>query len=49
VPEPPAGILADVDVAVGPGLLEATPGGPSRLIGRPTTPIADSVAQDLTG
>ncbi|MFI0821394.1 SDR family oxidoreductase [Streptomyces sp. NPDC021098] len=49
LPEPLAAILADVDTAIGRGLLAATPGDLSRLIGRPTTPIADSVAVALKG
>ncbi|MEV7089866.1 SDR family oxidoreductase [Streptomyces sp. NPDC093085] len=47
LPGPFAAILADVDLAVGRGLLSATPGELARLIGRPTTPLADSVAAAL--
>ncbi|MFD3435906.1 SDR family oxidoreductase [Streptomyces sp. NPDC058685] len=43
VPAPFAEILVDVDAAVGRGLLAATSGDLSRLAGRPTTPLADSV------
>ncbi|MFF7650790.1 SDR family oxidoreductase [Streptomyces sp. NPDC007983] len=49
LPEPLAAILADVDTAIGRGRLAATPGDLARLIGRPTTPIADSVAVALKG
>jgi NAD(P)H dehydrogenase (quinone) len=37
----------DVDNAIGRGELSSTPGDLSRLIGRPTTPIADSIATAL--
>jgi NAD(P)H dehydrogenase (quinone) len=48
VPEPLAGILVDVDVsAVRRGLLQGGSGDLRRLIGRPTTPIADSIAAAL--
>ncbi|MGV9855373.1 SDR family oxidoreductase [Streptomyces sp. NPDC003442] len=49
VPEPLAVILSDVESAIGRGRLDATPSELSRLIGRPTTPIADSVAVALKG
>ncbi|WNE98098.1 SDR family oxidoreductase [Streptomyces luomodiensis] len=49
VPEPLAAILSDVEAAIERGRLAATPGDLSRLIGRPTTPIADSVAAALKG
>ena len=49
LPEPLAAILADVDTAIERGLLAATPGDLSRLTGRPTTPIADSLAVALKG
>ncbi|WP_438492753.1 SDR family oxidoreductase [Streptomyces asiaticus] len=49
VPEPFAVILSDVEAAIECGRLDATPGDLSRLIGRPTTPIADSVAAALKG
>jgi NAD(P)H dehydrogenase (quinone) len=44
VPAAFAEILVDVDDAISRGALAATPGDLSRLIGRPTTPIADSIA-----
>ncbi|WP_447038024.1 SDR family oxidoreductase [Streptomyces sp. DSM 118878] len=44
LPEPLAAMLVDVDAAIGRGRLSATSGDLSRLIGRPTTPIADAVA-----
>jgi NAD(P)H dehydrogenase (quinone) len=44
VPAAFAEILVDVDDAIGRGALASTPGDLSRLIGRPTTPIADSIA-----
>ncbi|GAA4594222.1 SDR family oxidoreductase [Planotetraspora phitsanulokensis] len=47
VPEGFADILVDVDDAISRGLLAATPGDLSRLIGRPTTPIADTIAAAL--
>lgn len=39
-----AEILVDVDVAIGRGLLAGTSGDLARLIGRPTTPLAETVA-----
>jgi NAD(P)H dehydrogenase (quinone) len=47
IPEGFAAILADVDNAITRGALAATPGDLSRLIGRPTTPLADSIAAEL--
>ncbi|GAA3513403.1 NAD(P)H dehydrogenase (quinone) [Streptosporangium album] len=47
VPASFAEILVDVDNAIGRGALSFTPGDLSRLIGRPTTPIADSIATAL--
>ncbi|GAA2069678.1 NAD(P)H-binding protein [Actinomadura alba] len=47
VPEVFADVLVDVDDAISRGALAATPGDLSRLIGRPTTPIADSIAAAL--
>ncbi|WP_405715727.1 MULTISPECIES: SDR family oxidoreductase [unclassified Streptomyces] len=44
VPEGFAAILVDVDEAIGRGLLAATSGDLARLIGRPTTPLAETVA-----
>jgi NAD(P)H dehydrogenase (quinone) len=45
LPEGFAAILADVDVAVGNGALAGTPGDLSRLTGRPTTPIGETIAE----
>lgn len=48
LPEPLAEILVDVDVsAIRTGLLQGGSGDLSRLIGRPTTPLADSIAAAL--
>lgn len=47
VPAPFADILVDVDAAVSRGLLATVTGDLARLIGRPTTPIADSIAAAL--
>ncbi|MEU1016778.1 SDR family oxidoreductase [Streptomyces sp. NPDC005900] len=47
VPEPMAAILVDVDAAIGRGRLAGTSGDLARLIGRPTTPLADAVAAGL--
>jgi NAD(P)H dehydrogenase (quinone) len=47
LPEGFAEILADVDEAINRGRLAGTPGDLARLIGRPTTPIADSIAAAL--
>ena len=50
LPEAFAGILVDVDVSgIAAGLLEGGSGDLSRLIGRPTTPLADSIAAALKG
>lgn len=50
LPEPVAAIYVDVDVAgVSRGLLEGGSGDLARLIGRPTTPLADSIAAALKG
>jgi NAD(P)H dehydrogenase (quinone) len=43
VPEAFAAVLADVDDAISRGALAGTPGDLSRLIGRPTTPLADAI------
>ncbi|MCW4355467.1 SDR family oxidoreductase [Hoyosella sp. YIM 151337] len=48
VPAPLAHILADVDIAVSKGLLEGGSGDLSRLIGRHTTPISESIALELS-
>ncbi|MET9557134.1 SDR family oxidoreductase [Streptomyces sp. NPDC006645] len=47
VPEPMPGILVDVDKAIERGLLVRTTGDLSRLAGRPTTPLAESIAEAL--
>jgi NAD(P)H dehydrogenase (quinone) len=47
VPAPFAAILVDVDQAIVRGVLARTTGDLARLIGRPTTPLADSVAEAL--
>ncbi|MEV0284479.1 MULTISPECIES: SDR family oxidoreductase [unclassified Kribbella] len=47
VPEPMVGILVDVDAAIERGLLAGRGSDLSRLIGRPTTPIADTIAAAL--
>ncbi|MER5897953.1 NmrA family NAD(P)-binding protein [Streptomyces sp. NPDC001876] len=44
LPEGLAAILVDVDEAIGRGLLAGTSGDLARLIGRPTTPLAETVA-----
>ncbi|NMO18393.1 SDR family oxidoreductase [Pyxidicoccus fallax] len=44
VPAPFAGILVDSDVNAASGSLDASSGDLRRLIGRPTTPLADAVA-----
>lgn len=50
VPEAVAGVLVDVDVrGIARGLLAGGSGDLSRLIGRPTTPLADSIATALKG
>jgi NAD(P)H dehydrogenase (quinone) len=47
LPEGFAEILVGVDEAISRGALAGTPGDLSRLTGRPTTPIADSIAEGL--
>lgn len=47
VPEPFARILVDVDDAIARGRLAETSGDLARLAGRPSTPLADSVAAAL--
>ncbi|MCX4675003.1 SDR family oxidoreductase [Streptomyces sp. NBC_01433] len=47
LPEGFAAILVDVDEAIGRGLLAGTSGDLARLIGRPTTPLAESVTAAL--
>jgi NAD(P)H dehydrogenase (quinone) len=48
LPEPFAQSLAAGDLGLARGELDVTSGDLSRLIGRPTTPLADSVAAGLT-
>ncbi|MCA1217485.1 SDR family oxidoreductase [Streptomyces sp. 8L] len=43
LPEELADVLVDVDAAISRGLLAGTPGDLSRLLGRPATPLADSI------
>lgn len=47
MPEPVAEVLVGVDAAVSRGLLAGTTGELARLIGRPTTPLAEAVAAGL--
>ncbi|MEV1020209.1 SDR family oxidoreductase [Streptomyces sp. NPDC050264] len=47
LPAPFADILVGVDTAIGQGLLARRNGDLARLIGRPTTPLADAVADAL--
>ncbi|MFE3827259.1 SDR family oxidoreductase [Streptomyces sp. NPDC059092] len=47
VPEPMPAILADVDTAIERGRLAGTSGDLARLAGRPTTPLADTIAEAL--
>ncbi|TDC36560.1 NAD-dependent epimerase/dehydratase family protein [Micromonospora sp. 15K316] len=47
VPDAIAEILVDVDDAINRGALAGTPGDLSRLIGRPTTPMTETVAAAL--
>ncbi|MBO3743804.1 SDR family oxidoreductase [Actinoplanes flavus] len=49
LPEQFAGLLADTDVKIRDGHLDDTTGTLSRLIGRPTTPLAEAVATALKG
>ncbi|HSX97487.1 MAG TPA: SDR family oxidoreductase [Streptomyces sp.] len=49
LPEAFAQILAGVDASIEKGELVVSSGDLSRLIGRPTTPIADSIAAALKG
>ncbi|WP_190812744.1 SDR family oxidoreductase [Saccharopolyspora pogona] len=43
VPEPVARTLAQIEADIANGLLSDTPGDLSRLIGRPTTPLRDTI------
>ncbi|CAL9300021.1 SDR family oxidoreductase [Streptomyces sp. SudanB182_2057] len=47
LPEPLAGILAGVDASIAEGELVVSSGDLSRLIGRPTTPLAEAVTAAL--
>ncbi|TCO48072.1 SDR family oxidoreductase [Actinocrispum wychmicini] len=47
LPEGFADVLVDVDDAISRGALAGTPGDLSRLIGRPSTPIAETIAASL--
>ncbi|MER5870375.1 SDR family oxidoreductase [Streptomyces sp. NPDC002044] len=47
VPEPFAAILVDVDAAIARGRLAGTSGDLARLIGRPTTPVAEAISAAL--
>ncbi|MFC5202268.1 SDR family oxidoreductase [Streptomyces kaempferi] len=47
LPEPLAAIIAGVDASIEKGELAVTSGDLSRLTGRPTTPIAESIAAAL--
>ncbi|MGW2029122.1 SDR family oxidoreductase [Streptomyces argyrophylli] len=49
VPAPVAGILAGVDASIEKGELVVSSGDLSRLIGRPTTPLAEAVTAGLKG
>lgn len=49
LPEGYAGILADSSAQAGRGALDLDDNTLSRLIGRPTTPLADAVAAELKG
>jgi NAD(P)H dehydrogenase (quinone) len=49
LPEPLAAIFAGVDASIAKGELEVTSGDLARLIGRPTTPLADAIAAALKG
>ncbi|MDW8810291.1 SDR family oxidoreductase [Streptomyces scabiei] len=49
LPEGFAAVLAGVDASIEKGELTVSSGDLSRLIGRPTTPIADSIATALKG
>ena len=49
LPGPLAAIIAGVDASIEKGELAGTDGTLSRLIGRPTTPIADSIGAALKG
>jgi NAD(P)H dehydrogenase (quinone) len=48
LPEAVADLLVEVDAAISRGRLAGTPGDLSRLIGRPTTPLADTIRETLS-
>ncbi|WP_169982084.1 SDR family oxidoreductase [Microbispora sp. H10836] len=47
LPEPVAAMFAQTDADIADGWLGGTPGDLSRLIGRPTTPLRDTLAEAL--
>ncbi|MEV7969303.1 SDR family oxidoreductase [Sphaerisporangium sp. NPDC088356] len=47
LPEPVAAMFADIELDIAGGALVGTTGDLSRLIGRPTTPLRDTVAEVL--
>ncbi|GAB3160290.1 SDR family oxidoreductase [Microbispora hainanensis] len=47
LPEPVAAMFAQTDAGIADGWLGATPGDLSRLIGRPATPLRDTLAEAL--
>ncbi|WP_405831559.1 MULTISPECIES: SDR family oxidoreductase [unclassified Streptomyces] len=47
VPAPFAAVLVDVDAAIARGRLAGTSGDLARLIGRPTTPVAEAISAAL--
>lgn len=49
LPAPVAELLAAIDAGIKDGVLSATSGDLKALIGRPTTPIADTVAEVVKG
>ncbi|MFD2418898.1 SDR family oxidoreductase [Amycolatopsis pigmentata] len=49
LPAPVAELLAAIDANIKDGVLSATPGDLKALIGRPPTPIADTVAEVVKG
>jgi NAD(P)H dehydrogenase (quinone) len=49
LPEDFAGLLADTDTKIAEGHLDTESGDLRKLIGRPTTPLADAVAGVLKG
>ncbi|MBX6383872.1 MAG: SDR family oxidoreductase [Microbispora sp.] len=47
LPEPAATMFAEIDAGIAEGWLGATPGNLAALIGRPTTPLRDTLAEAL--